>query len=72
MPKLMQFTLVGFILAISGCAATYEFVVDTMFNSLLGAEDGDDLPEPMTDRMSRRDAARANLEYDNAREAAEF
>lgn len=72
MSKLMQFTFIAFILPISGCAATCEFVVDTIFNSLLDAEDGDDLPKPMTDRMSKRDAARANLEYDNARQAAEF
>jgi hypothetical protein len=71
MAKLLQWAFVCFILSCSGCAATCDFIIDTISNSL-SSDDGDDLPKPLTDRMSKRDAARANAEYDNANRVAEY
>jgi hypothetical protein len=65
MPKLLHFAVVCLLLLCSGCAATCAFVIDVLFNSI--SDDDDDLPKPLTNRMNKRDAARANAEYDNAR-----
>ena len=71
MPKLLRFAVVCLLLSCTGCAATCEFIIDVLFNSIPG-DDGDDLPKPLTDRMSKRDAARANAENENANSLDEY
>ena len=70
MPKLLRFAVLCLLLSCTGCAATCEFIIDVLFNSI--SDDDADLPKPLTDRMSKRDAARANAEYDNARSLDEY
>ena len=72
MLRFFQLVLIGCLLSASGCAATAEFLLDTVVDSALGSDDADDLPKPLTDRMSKSDARRANWENANANRAASY